>query len=171
MNYPNKYRQFFEDLVTGLAIDCPEWPDLAIQQAWYGEGRQVLGKQRSSAEYPVLWVERADYEFVYQGGGAAFAKTLQGAFMVLMNAPADDYPRQNDNDDKCMRLAEFILRDMLQRLYPEDRAKADAALAGAAFQLGSVLPCEAVAGSYEDNLNGRRVTFTLRGIQIPILCC
>lgn len=168
MTYPELYRAFFETLFAEMVVNDPVYPDLAIAQCWYGEGRQVLGKQRSSAGYPVLWVERADYEYPFRGGNQPFTKTVVGAFMVLMNSKPDNYDLQNLNDDKCLRLCEYVLKDMLTKLSP---AISSGDLVGSTFQLGSIVSAEHVTSTTTDNLSGRRVTFTIRGIQIPNLCC
>lgn len=169
MNYPDTYRDFFAAIADGLDINDPDFPGLNIAQAWYGYGRQVLGKQRSEAEYPVLWVEPGEYAYTYVGE-KAMTKSVSGAFMILLRSTPDDYDLQLQNEASALRLAERVLRAMLNSLYPNDPEKADSTLYGAEFMLGDVLPCEPVDATTPDNLNGQRVTFTLRNLPVN-LCC
>ena len=94
----NEYRDYFKSLATSLDLDFV-----------YGGSDRILNRQTADLKYPCLWLEIPDISLLRNGG---LKRRFVGAFMLLSDAPADDWTAQDNALDTALSLTDTILRRM-----------------------------------------------------------
>ena len=73
-----------------------------------GDSDRILSMDRSSLEYPVLWVESPDINWnVYEG---IVKQAFRGAFVVLKNAQIDYWQQEDFAMDICGKITSDIIK-------------------------------------------------------------
>ena len=99
VNTYSEYMAYFRDLADAN-------PD--INGFVSGDSLRILSQDRSSLEYPVLWVESPQVNWVFQNG--LLKQVFQGAFVVLQNAELEHWQQEDFVMDKCCKITSDLIR-------------------------------------------------------------
>lgn len=80
-----------------------------IKAFFVGNSDRILSAERSTIEYPVLWLE--DPDVTVSDNGGLFVR-YESSFVILCNAKLDDWQQQDYNLDKTYQIALEIIRKL-----------------------------------------------------------
>jgi len=81
----------------------------------HGNSERILQRDRSNIAYPVLWLETPD---INPRDVAGLRHDYQGTILVLTNAQAGDWDKEDEQLDKML----IIVNDLLQKMYEDYEA-------------------------------------------------
>lgn len=96
---PADLKDYFQGIATALGCDFA-----------YGNSEKILNRQSSNLRYPVLWLEIPEIRLQRDGG---LKREFASAFLILSDAPVDDFDAQDTRLDETFLLTEQVLQ-MLQ---------------------------------------------------------
>jgi hypothetical protein len=123
-----------------------------IQQVVIGDSEEVLSVDRSTLNYPLLWLETPDVNWIMR----TMQREYSIAFVVLMNAQTDNWQRQRHILDRSLQLTESLLARIA-----EDASRTWFSMAGNAKS-------DPIMGYGHDHDYGWRTTMT---IEVPMNAC
>jgi hypothetical protein len=151
MQYPNQYKNFFQDVVTNSLANFGS--TLQITSFYYGESRRIEEAMKSDISYPVLWAENPDFQYTERGDN--MLKNTIGSFVILAGQPVEEYDGQDDAIDKAVRIAEKVIKEMRTAGY---------------IHIGDKISIEPIETNFSDNCYGARCSFTIRNQEADFLC-
>jgi hypothetical protein len=102
MRTPAEFRAYFEDLATAHPL---------IKSFFEGNYEEILAAERSTMEYPLLWLESPEVTIPDDEDG--FQISFNSAFVILYNSPMDDYLRIKSQMESAYRMAMDVVFKML----------------------------------------------------------
>ena len=101
MNHDDN-RQIFEDLADS---------HVDIKQFFHGDYDKILGDERHNIDYPCLWLETPEIPFSGDSDNLGYA--FSNIFIILMNSPKDNIPRQEYNKVFTEQLAKEMIKKLV----------------------------------------------------------
>jgi len=83
--------------------------NVALQDFVVGNSERILNRETSIINYPILWLEVPEIG-IYQRGG--YKERYSSAFLVLKNAPGDDWTQEETD----LKETQAIVRQILVRM-------------------------------------------------------
>lgn len=94
-----EYKNYFQSMATTMGMDFV-----------YGGSERILNRQNMDIRYPCLWLGIPEVKRKHDGG--IKKKVFDGWFIVLDDAPTDDYAEQDNIVDLMEQKTEAILVQM-----------------------------------------------------------
>lgn len=83
-----------------------------IRSVIVGDYQDIIDKERSSIDYPCLWIESPESQFV--GDNDSFEEVKSGSFVVLQNGDPKDEAKRQYNLEQTYRIARSVALRLLR---------------------------------------------------------
>jgi hypothetical protein len=80
-----------------------------IKQFVVGGSERILNRNRTTIQYPILWLEIPEVSMVRGGSEGTYSAVFSGAFLVLENAQADDWDREDADLNRTLTICWQLL--------------------------------------------------------------
>jgi hypothetical protein len=96
------YIQYFKTISESL---------IGINSFVVGGSERILSRQNSELDYDCLWLEIPDVNLVERG---TYKNVFNGAFLLLSNAPPDDWDAEDADLNRLLPLTQQVIGKMIE---------------------------------------------------------
>jgi hypothetical protein len=83
-----------------------------LKQFVVGGSERILNRNRTTIEYPILWLEVPEVSMSRGGSETEYSAIFSGAFLVLENAQPDNWEREDADLNNTLNICMQILARM-----------------------------------------------------------
>lgn len=102
INSYSGYVKYFETISENL---------IGINSFVVGNSERILSRQNSELDYDCLWLEIPDFGLAEKG---SWKGSFRSAFLLLSNAPADDWDAEDEDLDRLLPLVQQVIGKMIE---------------------------------------------------------
>lgn len=139
-----------------------------IKSVKYGDYNQIIAGQLSKNEYPLLWIESPEVQFI--GNNDSMMPRASVSFVILIHSTPDDYIRQSINQDlsyhitndiifKLIEISEADIRDVNINYLPHSDADNSQGYR-VTMKIDMDADCDDIDSKYSDTFDGSVPFFT-----------